>query len=433
MHRHFVSLAAMAFAAFPVFSHSQTAPLSPSSTVQPRTVESSEPLSLATAVALAWQNNPDLSAVARARDAAGAAIRQAGARPNPVLETTVEDLRQERRTTTVQISQPIELGGKRAARITAAERARDQAAAAALARRSELRAGVITAFFEVLAAQERVRLAQDSVTLAQRAVHAAANRVAAGKVSPLEETKAKVAESGVQVERLQAEGALRTARQQLAALWGNPKPAFAHAVGQLDALPTPPSSLEIEQRMHGAPSLVQARLEVDRRSALTALEQAKRVPDIAVTLGSKRSPDVGGNQWVVGVSIPLPIFDTNQGNLAEALSREEQARDELLSTELRTASEAAAALETLHASRIEAETLQRDALPGAESAYQAATKGFELGKFSFLEALDAQRTLLQVRTQTLRALAAAHRAASDLDRLLGHAGDDLPSPISFAR
>ncbi|GKS86857.1 TolC family protein [Acidovorax sp. SUPP1855] len=433
MHRHFVSLAAMAFAAFPVFSHSQTTPFPPPSTVQPRTVESSEPLSLATAVTLAWQNNPDLSAVARARDAADAAIRQAGARPNPVLETTVEDLRQERRTTTVQISQPIELGGKRAARITAAERARDQAAAAAMARRSELRAGVITAFFEVLAAQERVRMAQDSVTLAQRAVHAAANRVAAGKVSPLEETKAKVAESGVQVERLQAEGALRTARQQLATLWGNPKPAFAHAVGQLDALPTPPSSLEIEQRMHGAPALVQARLEVDRRSALTALEQAKRVPDIAVTLGSKRSPDVGGNQWVVGVSIPLPIFDTNQGNLAEALNREEQARDELLSTELRTASEAAAALETLHASRLEAETLQRDALPGAESAYQAATKGFELGKFSFLEALDAQRTLLQVRTQTLRALAAAHRAASDLDRLLGHAGDDLPSPISFAR
>ncbi len=433
MHRHFVSLAAMAFAAFPVFSHSQTAPLSPSSTVQPRTVESSEPLSLATAVALAWQNNPDLSAVARARDAADAAIRQAGARPNPVLETTVEDLRQERRTTTVQISQPIELGGKRAARIATAERARDQAAAAALARRSELRAAVIAAFFDVLAAQERARLAQDSVALAQRAVHAAANRVIAGKVSPLEETKAKVAESGVQVERMQAEGALRTARQQLAALWGNPKPAFAHAAGQLDALPLPPSSLEIEQRLYGAPAVVQARLEVDRRSALTALEQAKRVPDIAVTLGSKRSPDVGGNQWVVGVSIPLPIFDTNQGNLAEALSREEQARDELLSTELRTASEAAAALESLHSSRLEAETLQRDALPGAESAYQAATKGFELGKFSFLEALDAQRTLLQVRTQTLRALAATHRTASDLDRLLGHAGDDLPSSISFAR
>lgn len=110
MHRHFVSLATMALAAFPVFSHSQTVSFPSSFTAQPRAVESSEPLSLATAVALAWQNNPDLSAMARGRDAADAAIQQAGARPNPVLEATVEDLRQERRTTTVQISQPIELG-----------------------------------------------------------------------------------------------------------------------------------------------------------------------------------------------------------------------------------------------------------------------------------------------------------------------------------
>lgn len=433
MHRHFVSLAVMAFAAFPVFSQSQTAPLSFSSTASARAVEPAEPLSLATAISLAWQHNPELSAAARARDAADGAIRQAGARPNPVLETTVEDLRQERRTTTVQISQPIELGGKRTARITAAERARDQATAVALARRTEIRAAVITAFFEVLAAQERVRLAQDSVGLAQRALHAAGNRVIAGKVSPLEETKAKVAESGAQVERLQAEGASRTAKQQLAALWGNPKPVFTQAEGQLDTLPIPPSSLQIEERLFNAPALVQARLEIDRRSALTAIEQAKRVPDIAVTLGSKRSPEVGGNQWIVGVSIPLPVFDNNQGSLAEALSREEQARDELLSAELRTASEVNAALETMHSSRLEAETLQRDALPGAESAYQSATKGFELGKFSFLEALDAQRTLLQVRTQTLRALAAAHRAASDIDRLLGHAGDDLPSTLPSAR
>ncbi|GKT22319.1 TolC family protein [Acidovorax sp. SUPP3334] len=433
MHRHFVSLAVMALAAFPVFSHSQTAPFPFTSTASARAVEAAEPLTLASAISLAWQNNPDLSAAARARDAADGAIRQAGVRPNPVLETTVEDLRQERRTTTVQISQPIELGGKRTARIAAAERARDQAAAAVLARRADIRAAVITAFFEVLAAQERVRLAQDSVGLAQRALHAAGNRVIAGKVSPLEETKAKVAESSAQVERLQAEGALRMAKQQLAALWGNSKPVFTQVEGQIDMLPTPPSPLQIEQRLFNAPALVQARLEIDRRSALTALEQAKRVPDIAVTLGSKRSPDVGGNQWIVGVSIPLPIFDNNQGNLSEALSKEDQARDELLSAELRTASEVNGALETMHSSRLEAETLQRDALPGAESAYQAATKGFELGKFSFLEALDAQRTLLQVRTQTLRALAATHRAASELDRLLGHAGDDVPPTVSSAR
>ena len=60
-----------------------------------------------------------------------------------------------------------------------------------------------------------------------------------------------------------------------------------------------------------------------------------------------------------------------------------------------------------------------DVLPGATEALVAATRGFELGKFSFLETLDAQRTLFQARAQYLRALAEAHGAAADIDRLIG--------------
>ncbi len=330
------------------------------------------------------------------------------------------------------MSQPIELGGKRAARVTAAERARDQAASALVARRSELRASTVTLFFEVLTAQERLRLAQDSVGLAQTATKAAANRVAAGKVSPLEETRARVAEAGVRVELLQAEGTLRSARQQLAALWGNPAPRFTQVDGAVDQLPTLASAQDVEGRLFAAPVLRQARLEVERREALSSLEKAKRIPDITVSLGAKRVPastdtesaSSRRNQVVVGLSVPLPIFDTNRGNLAEALSREEKARDDLAAAELQLGVDVAQATERLRSARATVETLQRDALPGAETAYKAATKGFELGKFSFLEALDAQRTLFQVRNQYLVALADAHRAAGELDRLLGTEGDD---------
>lgn len=356
---------------------------------------------------------------------------QAGAWPNPVFEAQVEDLRRGNRTTTLQLSQPIELGGKRAARVTAAERARDQAASALLARRSELRASVITLFFEVLAAQDRLRLAQDSVGLAETATRAAANRVAAGKVSPLEESRARVAEAGIRVELLQAEGALRSARQQLAALWGNPNPRFTQADGALDRLPADAAAADVEGRLSAAPVLRQARLEVERRQALSDLEQARRVPDVTVSLGAKRVPadegmgsGSGRNQVVVGLSVPLPIFDTNRGNVAEALSREEKARDELAAAELQLGADAARATERLRSARATALTLQRDALPGAEAAYKAAARGFELGKFSFLEALDAQRTLFQVRNQHLLAVAEAHRAAAELDRLLGTGADE---------
>ncbi len=67
----------------------------------------------------------------------------------------------------------------------------------------------------------------------------------------------------------------------------------------------------------------------------------------------------------------------------------------------------------------EARTISDQVLPGAQSAYDAATQGFELGKFNFLDVLDAQRTLFQAKAQYLRARGDAHRAAADIDRLLG--------------
>lgn len=450
MRTLFVPLAVLAMAAPPAFSEvSQVSQVSQSQTSavprssSTRTLEPVGPLNLQAAIAMALQANPGLSSAAREQDATEAAIVQAGAWPNPTLDAQVEDLRRDNRTTTLQLSQPIELGGKRAARVTAAERARDQAASALDARRAEIRAATVTAFFEVLTAQERLRLAQDSVGLAQTATRAAANRVAAGKVSPLEETRARVAEAGIRVELLQAEGTLRSARQQLAALWGNPLPRFTQVDGAVDQLPAMAvghDAQDMPARLAAAPVVRQARLEVERRQALSALEQAKRMPDVTVSLGAKRVPSSEGetgsgrrNQVVVGLSIPLPLFDTNRGNVAEALSREEKARDDLAAAELQLGTDVAQATERLRSARATAETLQRDALPGAETAYRAATKGFELGKFSFLEALDAQRTLFQVRAQYLLALADAHRAAGELDRLLGRQGDDISPATAVAR
>lgn len=165
-----------------------------------RAAEPAAPLTLKAALELALGANPELSAAGRELDAVEATITQAGVRPNPQISTLIEDTRKSTRTTTLQLNQPIELGGKRAARIDAAERGRDAASADFDAKRAEIRAAVMTAFFDVLTAQERLRLVQSSVLLAQRATIAASRRVTAGKVSPVEETKARVAEAGVRVD-----------------------------------------------------------------------------------------------------------------------------------------------------------------------------------------------------------------------------------------
>ena len=383
-------------------------------------VEPAGPLSLASAIDLALSANPTLAAAARELQAMEGTVIQAGVRPNPELAAQVEDTQKSAtRTTTLQINQTIELGGKRAARIESAERGRDVAAADLDAQRLEIRSATVAAFFDVLVAQERIGLAEALLDLAQRATQAASRRVIAGKVSPIEETKARVAEASVRVELNQLQAALAAARRRLAATWGNPSPGFERADGRTEILPVVPTSEDIRRRLATAPVLTRARLEVDRRSALAELERTRRISNVTVSIGAQRVEELGRNQAIVGLSVPLPLFDRNQGNLLEALRRTDKARDELAATEIRLSTELAQAHERLKALSLEVSSLQTEILPGAQSAYEAASKGYELGKFSFLEVLDAQRTFFQARSQYLRALADAHRAAAEIDRVLG--------------
>ena len=376
------------------------------------------PLRLAAAVQLALDNNPELSAARREIEAMEGARVQAGTFQNPTFSVEVDGLQRDDRTTTVLLSQPLEIGGKRGARIEAAERAIDVARAQFDAKQADLRASVTAAFFATAISQERVRLAQASLALAQTGSGAAGKRVTAGKVSPVEETKAKVAEANVRLELVQARGELQTNLQALRALTTRMEGIDAVDANTL-AIPDPFPRTALEDRIMNAPSMRQARVEVSRYAALSALERAKRIPDITVTAGGMRDEDVGRNQAVIGISVPLPIFDTNRGNITEALRRQDKAEDDARALELRLRADVAAARQRYLTATAEVSALQKEILPGAQTAFDAASKGFELGKFSYLDALDAQRTLLQARSQYLRSLADAHRSVTDLDRLLG--------------
>ncbi len=388
-------------------------------TVIERVIEPAPPLTLKAALELALGTNSELAAATRELEAVEAMIVQAQARPNPEIATSMEDMRSATRLTKLQLSQPVELGGKRRARIEAAERERDAALVELGGKRAEIRATVMAAFFDVLVTQERWRLVQASLELAQRVTHTTTRRVMAGKVSPVEETKARVAEAGVRLDLMLASSDLATARQRLVATWGNPIPRFERAEGDPEALPPLPALADINTRLSSSPILLRARIEVDRRQALVQIERSQRVPDMTVSLGIQRNQDLDLNQAILGVSIPLPIFNRNQGNVLEALRRTDKARDELSVAQIRLTNELAVAYQRLDTARREVESLQRDILPGAQSAFAAATQGFELGKFSFLEVLDAQRTLFQFKSQYLRALSAAHQSAADIERILG--------------
>ena len=378
-----------------------------------------EPLSLPKAIELALEGNPEVAAAKRQWEATEGQVLQGRSRPNPELAYSLEDTRSKTRTQSWQLNLPVELGGKRAARTKAAEKTREQAQAQLAELQATVRANVAAAYFDVLTAQERLVLARDSAALAKSSTDTVSKRVAAGKVSPVEESKARVAEAGVRVELAQAASEQRNALSRLFALLGRIDAPYTVLEGKAENLPSVPSLADLQPLISSAPGVVLARIEVDRREALTALEQSKRVPDVTVSVGMQRSNETQRNVLLFGVSVPLPIFDRNQGNLLEALKLEDKARDELQAASVRLHSEVAQGQERLSTITAEVQSLQQDVLPGAKSAYDAATIGFENGKFNFLEVLDAQRTYFTAKSQYLKALGEAHRAAADIDRLLG--------------
>ena len=377
------------------------------------------PLSLTKAIELALEGSPEVAAATRQWEATEGQVLQGRARPNPELAYSLEDARSRTRTQSWQLNLPVELGGKRAARTKAAEKSREQAQAQLNELKAALRANVAAAYFDVLTAQERLVLAKDSVALAKSSTDTVAKRVAAGKVSPVEESKARVAEAGIRVELAQAASEQRNALSRLFALLGKIEAPFTVLEDKAENLPPVPKLADLQSLISSSPAVVLARIEVDRRKALTDLEQSKRVPDITVSAGIQRSNETQRNILLFGVSVPLPVFDRNQGNLLEALKLEDKARDELQGATVRLHSEVAQAQERLSTIAAEVQSLRQDVLPGAKSAYDAATIGFENGKFNFLEVLDAQRTYFTAKSQYLKALGEAHRAAADVDRLLG--------------
>ena len=144
----------------------------------------------------------------------------------------------------------------------------------------------------------------------------------------------------------------------------------------------------------------------------------RRIPDITVGAGIRRYTQADETTAIVNVSIPIPLFDLNQGNLQAASQRVGKAIDEQSATDLKIRSELTRAYEALLAAQNEIKVLHDEVLPGARSSFDIANKGYELGRFSFLEMLDAQRTLFQNQVLYIRALTNYHRLINEIERLI---------------
>ncbi len=401
-------------------------------------------MSLRDAIALALLHSPDLAAYAWETRAREARLVQVGRLPNPVIGVLAEDVGASdnlgtdpagqgvvRPQTTIHLSQLIELGGKRSARRSVAARDRDLAGWDYEIARIDVLTQTTHGFIDVLASQELFALAASTAQLVEAVEQSVAGRVEGGVVSPIEQTRAAVAFANARLEMSRARRALETSRGRLAASWGSSEPMFRSVVGELHDVRQPPPLLELTARATDAPVLARWATYVSQRQGMLTLEQAKRVPDVSMNGGIRRFSDFQGNAFVIGASLVLPIFDRNGGAVEAARAIVAKAYEERRGAQTRFLVELADAYRALSSAYAEVTTLRDAVLPGAQEAFDAVSEGYRLGKFGYLDVLDAQRTLLSASGQYLNVLADYHKAAASVERLLGeplHQTANAPAP-----
>jgi cobalt-zinc-cadmium efflux system outer membrane protein len=375
-----------------------------------------EPVSLSDALARGRDVSPRIAkAKAELKAAEGRAI-QAGVRPNPTLSAEVENFSGTgpyrtfgQTETTVAVSQPFELGGKRRARKAVAAAEREFAQVALRTAEADVGYDIAISFAELRAAEDRAELARQVVARAVELARIAETLVDVGRDPPLTRLRADALLAEAEAERLRAEAELLSARQRLALLIGSEDPELSAAVQDL---PTPPTLAA------GAQSLDErlAAAERDAAAARVRLAQAEGVPDITASGGVRNFRESRDTAFIVGVSIPLPVFNRNRGNIAAAQADGDAAEAQL----------AQAGLDT-HLSRREAELMlaaaneRVAALSGAglfqaNEAARLAAIGYQQGKLTLIELIDAQEAQAGANLKRIEAERDRARALAVLGR-----------------
>lgn len=376
-------------------------------------------LVLREALGLALMHHPELAVFSWEVRRAEARILQSRLAPNPELDVEFENFAGDNAfegddalETTVALSQLIELGGKRMKRMRVASLEHDLASWDYEAKRLEVFREVNEAFVAVLVAQERLALAGELVELAAQVAATVGDRVIAGRVLPVEETRVNVALSLSRIELKKAIRNLDAARRALVAAWGGRAPRFIRAQGDLEATGPIPSYEDLEERIAEHPNLARWAAEMEQRQAVLNLEQANRIPDVTISGGYRRFSETDDNALVMGFSIPLPVFNRNQGTILEAEYALAKAREQQRAAGARVRRSLSEAYRELASAHAEVTLLKDEVLPGAQSAFDDINIGYREGKFGYLEMLDAQRTLFDARAGYFDALAQFHTAVA---------------------
>jgi outer membrane protein, heavy metal efflux system len=404
---------------------------SPCTSVPGPAVESSsstrpaEELTLARALQILAEESPGTAALRAQIEEARADVVAAKAAPNPSLDYEGTRLHSGTNTGAATVDQaslewPVLVFGQRKARRDAAEHGVVATEAHVRADLASRQRDVRAAFADLLAQQERVAILEGARLDLERVATTVCARQEAGEASEYDALRVETEFRSTDALLGDARGDLADASGRLAVLLGRPG-AFLRAAGELAPPPAAPLDADAlwAEAVEHLPSLAAARRDEDAAASAESAARRDAWPVPVLTGGAEWTQDARSTSVVFGVSIPLPTLDRNQGAVARARARQDEA------TLARKAVEAESRADLDRAVRVAVE--RRAALAELDAAVSSrlpemrtmAEAAYREGRGDILELLDAFRSLTQTRLARVDAFAGVAHAEDDLLFLTG--------------
>jgi len=381
-----------------------------------------ESLSLDRALELAERHSPRLQTALAEVERARSGIRTARAYPNPEVELFTGGVRARRpgitsgQGSSISIGQPIDLPNHRAPRIRAAEAGLDGSRYALQETRLVLRADVRQAFYTVLRRRAEYELALDNQKLLEQIKNRIELRVKVGEGARFELVRAEAELSSAINQANSAKLRVTQALAQLRVLIGTPLPLDTDVSGELETISSSEDLEPLQKRvLERYPAVLQAQANVRRAESRLEAERALRVPRPTLFAGIDRDPEQ--QRSILGVSVPIPLWDQRQGLIGESVAQFQQANAQSELVRIEIVGELEMNYNRLKVAVQQIAAFEGGLLRQAESALRVAEAAFRFGERGFIEVLDAQRVLRTVRADFVTARFEKQAALIEIDRL----------------
>lgn len=377
-------------------------------------------LALSQVVEYSLQNNGELKSFRDEKGIRDAGKTRATLLPNPTLEleggsgaltgSPAEN------SVSIGISQEFLLGGKRAKRLTVAERELEVYSWQLADRRRLLTGEVKSSFYDLLLAEQRLALTERSITLSKQLLDVTRARLAEGDIPELEMNLAKVEVARGESARIEAQRSLIQSRANLQSLMGLPSEAGLDVSGRLDAGGQLAKTLAGLKRsaLEERPDLKALRSEKGRGDADLVLARAEGIPNLTAGVALSRdttSIEIGGvevkdTDYIIGarLSVPIPVFDRNQAGVQEARAKVSSAESRLVAALRNVDREVEAAFASYQNSEKILSLYRRETLPQLEENLNLTREAYRLGEIGILEVIQEQKKFSEVNEGYLQAL-----------------------------